>query len=351
MSGRAPLSIGVIGFGKMGMLHAGVVSGLRSAELAAVADTSGPLLAAFRESRPGVPTYEDYEAMLARERLDAVVITSPTYLHVPMALRCVERGLAFLVEKPLSTTAAEARPLLDALARRPVVHAVGYMGRHADTFAKAKEVLASRPIGRPIHVRATMYVSQLFRKGRGWRYDAGQSGGGVLVTQNSHLLDLLAWYFGPVRRVSGQTKSFYSRRVEDFAHAWLGFDGGLTGFIDTSWSVRHHRTVDVAIDVEGENGTLAVTDDDVRVYLDAPRGGLPAGWTAWRKPDLYRPVEVDIAGPEYTRQDAEFLEAVAAGRQLECDARSAFRVQQAIDAIYASAARAGEPVPVAAEAA
>jgi predicted dehydrogenase len=333
----SPLQVGVIGFGKMGLLHASIANGLHGSQLAAAADPTAGLLESLKRLTPQLAVYDDYERMLAEQRLDAVFIASPTHLHTPMSLACVSASVPFLVEKPLAPRIADAVPLLDALRRTPVTNAVGYMARYVDTFAKAREVVRAGALGRLVHLQATMYVSQLFRTGQGWRYDPNYSGGGVLVTQNSHLVDLLLWIFGPVARVAGHVKRVYSEQVDDFAHAILEFESGLSGFIDTSWSIRHHRTVDLSITAHGENGTLQVTDDDVRLFLDDSNRGFAAGWSIWRKPDLFEGVPLDVGGPEYTRQDADFLTAVAERRSVECDVRSAVRVQRVIEAIYESA--------------
>jgi len=191
-----------------------------------------------------------------------------------------------------------------------------------------------------------MYVAQLFKPGKGWRYDRETSGGGVLITQNSHLIDLLLWIFGPIGWVSGHTKSWCSKGVEDFAHAYLRFDSGLTGYIDTSWSLRHHRTVDIWIDVQGTDGNLTVTDDELKLYLEHEHESYPRGWTVWKKPDLFRGVPFDIGGPEYARQDAEFLSAVRLGETVCSDAASAFGVQRVVDAIYQSAESGGKQVSI-----
>lgn len=341
-----PTRVGLVGFGKMGLLHAGVVNGLEGCELAAVADSNKSLVSGFKQHNPRVAVHYDYEKMLDNEQLDAVFITAPTFLHVPMSLECAKRGIPFFVEKPLGTRGSECAPLIEELNRRPVLNMVGYMARQIDTFAQAKRLVNSGVLGSMIHLKATMYVSQLFKTGKGWRYDKETSGGGVLITQNSHLVDLLQWLFGPVNWVSGQVKTWYSKTVDDFAHAYLGFESGLSGFVDTSWSIRHHRMVDVEIEVHGEQGTLTVSDDEVKIFLDEPSGDLPAGWTTWRKPDLFQGVPVDVGGPEYTRQDVEFLEGVAAGKQVDCDAHSAFRVQSVIDAIYASSDDGGRRIEI-----
>ncbi len=323
-----------------------MVNGLKSAEVVAAADTSDVLLGALKENKPGISTYKDYGEMLQKQDLDAVFIASPTNLHVPMALKCAERGIPFFVEKPLGISGADVQPLVNLANERNLTNMVGYMGRYIDTFAHAKKLIAGNPLGKLIHLRASMYVSQLFAKGKGWRYDKAKSGGGVLSTQNSHLIDLLLWFFGPVDSVSGHVKSVFSGCVDDFSHAWFTFQSGLTGFMDTSWSVRHHRMVEISIDVQGERGTLTVNDDVVKLFLDQPFGENPAGWTVWRKPDLFRPVEVDVGGPQYTIQDSAFLDAVRAGSKVECDVNAARQVQDVIDAIYRSSDAGGAQVTI-----
>ncbi len=323
------------------------MNGLESTEVVAVADPTSDLLNAFREQMPGLATYSDHEKLLANEQIDAALIAAPNDLHIPIALDCAKRDIPFLVEKPLCPRSADADPLLTRLKEKPLVNAVGYMYRHSDIFVKAKEVLDAQPLGKLMHLRATMYVAQLFKRGKGWRYNKAKSGGGVLNIQNSHLLDTLKWYFGPVATVSGHVKSAYSAEVEDFAHAWLTFKSGLTGFIDCSWSIRHYRTPEIYIDINGANGTLTVTDDTVRLFLDQPAGGFDSGWTTWRKPDVYRPVPVDIGGPQYTHQDADFIDAVRNNRPVACDVPSAHHVQSIIDAVYESSAAGGQPINIA----
>jgi predicted dehydrogenase len=332
------LRVGVIGFGKMGMLHASIANGLEISELTAAADPTAGLLDSLRKLKPALAIYEDYERMLAEQALDAVFITSPTHLHAPMALVCAQKRIPFFVEKPLMPRLSESAALRSTLQQTRLTNVVGYMARHIDTFRKARDVVASGALGRLIHLQSTMYVAQLFRAGQGWRYDPKFSGGGVLITQNSHLVDLLLWIFGPVAHVTGHVKRWHSTQVDDFAHAVLEFCSGLTGFLDTSWSIRHHRTPDISIAVHGENGNLQVTDDDVRLFLDDGHRGYAAGWTVWRKPDLFEAVPLDVGGPEYTRQDEQFLRAAATGQPVECDVESALRVQRVVEAVYESAA-------------
>jgi len=340
------MKVSVIGIGKMGMLHAGIMNNLENVTLTSISDTSKLLLSFTKNLKKDVNVYDDYIKMLDREKPDVAVITTPVFLHVPMAKECVKRNIAFFVEKPLSPFSSDAEDMVEAVEKKNLTTAVGYMMRYVETFAKAKELIDSGVLGKIINFRSTIYVAQLFKKGKGWRYDKKEAGGGVVIGQATHLVDLLQWYFGDVDKVSAHTQSFYSEEVEDFAHAHFEFKNGVTGWMDSSWSMRHHRLLEIGIEVNAENGNLSVSDDEVKLFLDRPVNGTAAGWTHFAKPDLFEGVEIDLGGPQYTRQDVQFIEAVKSGGKVGNDVRNAYEVQKIIDAVYASAQKHGEPALV-----
>jgi len=343
MTNASPLRIAVVGFGKLGLLHAGIANGLPGSKLVAVCDNSSTTMNVLKSQMQGVETYSDYKTMIAKGGIDAVFIATPTGSHAPIAVDFVNAGIAVFIEKPLAPNTEQALPLMEALERTPVTNMVGYMGRYIDTFAKAKALIDSGALGGLQMLRTSMYVAQLFTKGKGWRYEQKESGGGVLITQNGHVIDKLLWMFGDLEYVTGQTNTLYSSTVEDYAHAYFAFKSGLTGFMDASWSARHFRTPTISIHVQGEHGTLDVNDDDVRLHLEKAHGDLPADWSIWRGPDLYQGVPFDIGGPQYTRQAIDFLEAVRTGTTVETDVKSGFKTQSVVDAIYRSAQQNGAP--------
>lgn len=346
MSEPRELRAAVVGLGKLGLLHAATFNVLPGCRLVGVADKTKTILDGLKSRMDGIAAHSDYVKLLEETRPDFVAIATPTGSHVPIALDCIERGLPVFIEKPLSLNADQAGPLLAKLRQRPVVNMVGYMTRFLDTFRKAKEVLDTGVLGRPQLLKGSMYIGQLFKRGKGWRYDRSASGGGVLTTQNSHVVDLLLWYFGNISWVSAQTTRLYSEQVEDHAHVFMQFANGLRGFFDASWSARHYRTPTVTIHVQGENGTLDVDDDGVRLFVCDPAAGFAAGWRTWRKPDLYRGTVFDIGGPNYTEQALQFLDALRGSGRVESDVLSAFKVQQVIDAAYLSADQNGAPVTI-----
>lgn len=342
-----PVRLAVVGFGKLGLLHAALANGLPGCSLVAVADRASTMLSMLQTQMPNVAVYDDHRSLLEGSKVDGVLIATPTHLHVPIALDFIEAKIPVFIEKPLALTSQQSRPLLEALARKPVPNMVGYMSRQTDTFRKAKAILNSHALGQIQLLSSTMYISQLLKPGKGWRYNKATSGGGVLITQNSHMIDMLTWLFGEVEWVSAHASRFYSEEVEDAAHVYFGFKNGIRGWMDTSWSMRHHRTLTMNIFVQGENGTLQVNDDEVKLFLDEQAGGLSNGWTVWKKPDLFEGVSFDVGGPHYTRQAEEFVAAIRGQNSIESDVSSAHRLQAVLDAVYESAEHQGNKIEVA----
>ncbi len=342
----SPLRIGVAGLGKMGLLHAAIFNQIPGATLAAVAEPSNLIRNTIAQYNPAIAAFASLDDMLAGATLNAVVIATPVAHHVPMALQCVQHHLPVFIEKPLAISAAQAAPLLDALRKQPVPHMIGFMTRYIDSFAKVHEIIRSGCLGPLQRITGTIYVSQLFQTGKGWRYDRSVSGGGVLLSQGSHLLDLLTWYCGPVARVNCATITAYNPGIEDFAHVMIEFQSGLRGWMDCSWSVRDKRTVQTTIEVLGANGVLTVTDDTLRLALDKPLGGWPAGRTSFNAAQLYRGVPFDVGGPQYTREDEAFITALRDPTTPIPDLIQACHVQHIVDAAYRSAENNGSPCEV-----
>jgi predicted dehydrogenase len=336
----------VVGMGKLGLLHAATLNVLPGTKLIAMVDKSDQILRAIQSKMPGIATYRDHQAMLRDQRPDLVAIATPTDMHCDIAVDCVQSNAHIFIEKPLCLVPQDADPLLKALDRHPRTNMVGYMTRFLETFRKAKELVDLGALGRLQMLRSSMYIAQLFRPGKGWRYDPALSGGGVLMTQNSHLIDMLLWLFGPVNFVSAHVSSLYSQKVEDHAHVFFSFASGLRGFLDASWSAHHHRLPMMRIHVQGERGTLDVDDDRLSLFLAEAAADLGQGWHEWRKPDLYQGVPFDIGGANYTRQAMQFLMATRGECPVESNVRSALEVQKVIASAYASAERDGAPVTV-----
>ena len=330
------LKIGIIGLGRMGLMHAALFNSLNESKVVAVADPSYFPSKPLGIFNPSIKVFHDAREMLDKCELDGVLIASSVSSHVPLSLLCAERNIHFLLEKPLSITANEALPLLKKLEEHPVTNMMGYVYRFLDSFVKGKEILETYCLGNIQRVSANIYISQLFQKGKGWRYDPKQSGGGVLINLGSHVIDLLTWYFGSVRSVVGKVKSVYSPGIDDFAHLIMEHKSGDTSVLDCSWSVRFKRKIDVKIDILGDYGTLVVSEDSVLLYLDKQTKEYKRGNTFFNANDLFRPVPIDIGTPKFTFQNQHFLDSIINKTNAVPDILQGYHVQQIVDAGYKS---------------
>ncbi len=330
------LKIGVIGLGRMGLMHSAVFNSLDHSRLVAVTDPSKFPAKILGDINKSIKVYKDAAEMINTEELDAVLISSPVNSHIELSLLCSENKIPFLLEKPLSINAKEALPLIESLNESKIQNMIGYVYRFLDSFVKGKEILDTGCLGNIQRVNSNIYISQLFKKGKGWRYDPKLSGGGVLIGLGSHVIDLLTWYFGNVLTVSGKVKSVYSEGIDDFAHLMLAHENGIDSVLDASWSVRFKRKIDVKIDILGDNGTLIVTEDTIVLFLDKPAGGWPAGKTVLTANELFTPVPVDIGTPKFTFQNLHFVNSIVNGTMPMPDIIQAYHVQQIVDAGYLS---------------
>jgi len=340
----AKIRCGVIGFGKMGMLHASLANAIEGSQLAAICEPNRTMRNWFETLGSNLPAYQNYAEMLDAVPLDAVFICTPPSSHIEIATECVRKGCHVFIEKPLSLTAEAAKPLVELLKQTGKIGMVGYMMRYSDTFSKAGEIVRQGVLGRVLACRGATKVSQMFKAGKGWRYSRKESGGGVLIAQGIHAVDLMCWMIGTPHSVNMRSNNHYSGAVEDFAQALFSWKGGIIGSLDSSWSVDGHRMMLTSLEMTGENGTLAVDDDTVRLFLRKPSGGYAEGWTSMSKPELSTGQAADIGGPFYTRQDQAFLRAVRGQGEIENDVRSAWATQHVIDCLYKSADENGATV-------
>ena len=324
------IKVGVVGMGKMGILHSAIFNALEGSRVSAFAEpdraAAGMLSDLFK-----VPVYRDYREMLGD--VDAACITTPAGTHAQIAGACAEAGLDFFVEKPLGTSWQECKALADAVEERGVLSMVGYHLRHSPTFLEAKRLLDSGAVGDITGVEASVYQTQNLRKPSGWRFQA-KAGGGVLSELGSHLADLLSWYFGGVTEAECSARSVRGLGVEDEAGGRLALKGGIPCLFRASWNEAGYRLQETTIEVSGSRGSLKVNEDCV--VLD--------GQTKYRQ-SLAAPVRIDVGGPEYTAEDQEFVACIKEGRRPSPDAASAALVQQVVDAARLSA-RTGKPQEV-----
>lgn len=329
------MKISVIGLGKMGLLHAGIVNSLPDARVTSVCETDFFLSTAAKALLPkGIAVYRDVDKMILEEDPDALFVTTPIDTHVPIindAFR-VKSNLNMFVEKPLASSYNEAKVACEAASRSSGINMVGFQRRFSPIFSKAKGLLAENAVGEPIFFRSYFLSSDVLREGSGWRSKKGS--GGVLLDSAPHLLDTLIWFFGEPTSVLAVKKKIYSSSVDDYVHALFSYAPGLQGHIDVCWSVSSYRLPEVLLQIYGKDGIMTVTDDFVKVSSGQNSGG---GSRTYNRQSFQVSTPFLLTDPEYTLEDAAFLEAIRTQVPPDSNFVQAAKVNALIDRILANA--------------
>ena len=327
------MKVGIIGMGKMGVLHAAILNSLSSTRVIAVADTE-KFVTGFLSNLSGIHVYNDYKKMLENSELDAVYITTPVASHVPIASYCAEKNTSFFLEKPIGKNSQECELLCNIIKKKKIISMVGFYLRYAETFSKAKDLLENNAIGKITKIKSSVYQSQILDKVSGWRFKKEISGGGVLIDLGSHLIDLLLWYFGNIKKVEANIESHHSQEVEDTARSRIFFENGITCDFEASWYVKNYRLQETTIEIEGTTGKMKVNEDYVQISYNRPSEEEQK--TILYRQSLYKGVSIDVGGPEYTREDEDFMECVKNKKQPMLNIIDSSRTQSVIDSIYKS---------------
>jgi predicted dehydrogenase len=247
---------GIIGLGNMGSVHAAYMKFVPAATLAAVCDVDEPKLKAIGD-RYQVPTFLSADKMIDEGSVDAILIATPHYFHPPIAKRAFDRGVHVLCEKPVAVSVAEARALNEAYekVKGRVKFGLMFNQRTDPKYRKMQELISSGELGRIL--RVTWIVTDWLRTwtyyaSGGWRATWAGEGGGVLLNQCPHNLDLLQWITGlmPSRITAIATiAKRHPIEVEDDVSALLEYPGGATGhFITTTGEAPGTNRLEIACD-------------------------------------------------------------------------------------------------------
>jgi predicted dehydrogenase len=337
----------VIGLGKMGISHLAIANAHPSIDVVACCDASDYVLGTVGRYT-GLRTYSDFGRLLEAEPLDAVIIATPSRLHVPMVEASIAHGLHVFVEKPFTLDPAASAELVAAAQSRSIVTQVGYHYRFVATFREARRLIAAGALGDVHHYRVEAYGPVVTRGAVSTWRGRRSEGGGCLYDYASHALDLGSFLFGRMDAVRGAVLSrIYSTEVDDEVYATLEHDGGPTGQLAANWSDESERKMSMQLTVWGRNGRLTADRQEVTVYLreSSPAAGYAEGWTTRSTTELTEPVWFYLRGEEYSSQIDHFARCIEHGDEPEASFAAALVTDQAVAMTLASAASAAPPEP------
>lgn len=338
---RHPLRVAIAGAGTIGTRRARVLLESGGAELVAIADASAERRELARREF-GVRVCERWEDVVRDEAVEAVIVATTNDALAPITAAALERGRHVLCEKPAGRSVEEARRMAEAAERGGGLLAFGFNHRHTDGMVKALAIVRAGGAGTPLVVRARYGHGARPGFEREWRADPARAGGGELLDQGVHLIDLARLALGDVARASGlvRTLSWPIEPLEDNAFALLEHGaGGVTQF---HVSLTQWKNL-FSFEIYGDQGSVTVEG------LGGSYGPERVVWHRRRPqsgPPLEESFEFDEPLGSWRREWRGFLAAVSgapvpAGAVPIATAADGIAVMETVAALYASARSGG----------
>lgn len=324
------LNVAIIGCGNVSKVHFPATVQSDKAVLRAACDVK-PDRAEAAGKKYGVPHFIDYRDVLELE-LDAIHICTPHHTHAEIAKAALNKGIHVLTEKPMAISLAEADEMIACAQANGLQLGVIFQNRYNASSQAVKKAVTMGELGRIKGARAyvTWYRPDDYYSKSDWKGTWDKEGGGVLIDQAIHTLDLLQWVVGDIDAVEASidNRTHELIDVEDVAEATVYFKNGTIGNI---YATNYYTyDADVMLEVHGENGRARVEKDDATIEIE----GQDARYVKQIQ-------ETDTPGKSYwgvshQTQIEAFYDAVLTGKPLEIDGREGRKALELVRAIYYS---------------
>ena len=336
--------VAVVGLGAIGPVHIEGYKQCENAEIIAVCDTRKELVKKWSKEL-GVDGYTSYIELLKREDLDAVSICTPHYLHAPMTIAAAVYGKHVLVEKPMATSLIEADEMINACREAGVKLGVIFQSRFAEGPRRIKRLLEEGKLGRIVMAEA---IVKWFRSdtkyyhadkwAECWRGKWSTEGGGALINQAIHTIDLFQWFLGDIDHLYGLYGTYtHTINVEDVAVAVLKFKNGALGVLEGTVSMPKEFQ-ETKITILGSKGYVVLEDRKIKVLkIEGEEVKAKEEKEAGIKETLK--VQPNL----HALQIKDFVDSIIENREPLVNGEEGRKSLEIIQAIYMSS-RTGQPV-------
>lgn len=351
---RETLRVGVIGLGWAGQQHLKAYSALEDVDVVALAGMEAQLLKQLSSEYEVPHSFSSWEELIALEELDAVSIAVPTFLHAPIAVAALGRGLHVLSEKPLARDSEEGQKMVDAARRAGRVLDVAFNHRRRGDIQKLKGVIEQGELGRPYYAKASWLRRQGIPMLGSWFTNKEMAGGGPLADIGVHVIDYALHLLGEPKAISASASTYselgprgrggmsrysatgadHAFEVEDFASAFIRLEGGGTLIVEAGWAAYRETNDLIDFMVYGTEGgaelrAVGATDapvGDLRVFRED--NGENADYEITAEP-----------GRAHDHVVEDFIEAVRGGPEVWAAHDGGYALERAriVDACYRSA--------------
>lgn len=338
-----PVRVAVVGAGLIGRFHLEAIGQARDTVAVGIADTVSERAEALA-AKHSLPAYSDLAVLVRQQRPDFVTVCTPSGAHLDVCEAVAPHGVSVLTEKPLEITLERADRMIRLCREHGVALGVVFQSRYLSDLVRVKALIDSGRLGRILvaNVYNKWFRPQSYYDTGGWRGTWRLDGGGALMNQAIHYVDLLLWLAGDVSWVTAQTATLrHKMETEDHAAATVRFANGAVGTLVASTAMW--PGFERSIEIVGERGTVIICDDRVQFCAIEGEKDPPAGI------EIKPPAETSAADPaaglrgRHAPVIADFARAVAEGKPPACSGEEGRRAVELILAVYESARR-GQPV-------
>lgn len=262
------IRVGIVGIGNMGGAHAncvcsGQVNGMR---LTALCDISAEKRNILNADFPDIPVFATHTELIESGLCDAVIVSPPHAFHPIVAEDALNAGLHVLTEKPAAVKASDAERMAETARKSGKIFAIMFNQRTNPVFRKAREIVQSGALGEPkrlVWIITNWYRTQSYYNSGGWRATWSGEGGGVLLNQAPHNLDLWQWIFGMPKRIRAfcYNAKWHNIEVEDDATIYAEYENGATATFITSTGEYPGTN---RLEITGDLGKLVIEDGHLK---------------------------------------------------------------------------------------
>jgi UDP-N-acetyl-2-amino-2-deoxyglucuronate dehydrogenase len=328
------LGVAIIGCGAIFPLHAKAISAIKDVNLLTVVDID-----ADKATRAGMEyachATDDYREILNDNRIDVVHLCTPHYLHAEMAVDLLRAGKHVLTEKPIAVDLPSAMRMLEAAEKSSGQLGVVFQNRYNDSSIYIKKMIDSGALGKLLCMKGivTWHRNESYYKASNWRGRWSTEGGGVLINQTIHSLDLLQWYGGEIKSVKGSITTDVLDgviEVEDTAHACIDFTNNVRGLFYGSNTYLENSPVE--LELVFEEGTLNLRRDCLYLWKDGKESLVCE--------PIFSPTEgKSYWGTGHKRLIEDFYDHIFSGRKFWPDGTEGIKALELVKDIYSSSLR------------
>jgi predicted dehydrogenase len=320
------MNVGIIGCGLIGAKRAQSLAGCR---LVACADVVQARAETLARAVPGARAFADWRAVIERKDVDVIVVATTNNMLAEITRAAVSAGKHALVEKPAARRVAEIEPVIRAAQQNRVRVRVGFNHRYHPAFRKARELFDAGALGELMFIRGRYGHGGRIGYEKEWRADPELAGGGELIDQGVHLIDLARWFLGDFADAQGFAHTyFWQMPVEDNGFMLLKTRKQQTAFLHvscTEWKNLFSFEIygrDAKLEISGLGGSYGV--ERLAYYRMLPQMGPPET-TIWEYP---------MADDSWQIEFAEFVEDIRLGREPAANLNDARAALQIIERVY-----------------